>query len=254
MDDQQLLRYGRQILLPQVDVEGQQKLLEARVLIVGLGGLGSPAAMYLAAAGIGHLILNDFDRVDLSNLQRQVIHGTEDIGRPKTLSAADALRRLNPEVRVEGIDHGLEGPELEQEVARSDVVLDCSDNFATRFAINKACVGSATPLVSGAVIRFEGQISVFTPGLDDSPCYRCLYPDEGELADSCARNGVIAPLPGIIGSMQALETIKLIAGIGETLRGRLLLFDAMTLEWRTMKLRRNPKCPICAREQLTTSA
>ena len=250
MDDQQLLRYGRQILLPQIDVEGQQELLDARVLIIGLGGLGSPAAMYLAAAGIGHLTLSDFDRVDLSNLQRQIVHGSEDIGRPKTVSAADTLHRLNPDVRIECIEDRLENLRLERAVAQCDVVLDCSDNFATRFAINKACVASSTPLVSGAVIRFEGQISVFTPGQDDSPCYRCLYPDEGELADSCARNGVIAPLPGIIGSMQALEAIKLIAGIGETLRGRLVLFDALTLEWRTMKLRRNPKCPTCAREEM----
>lgn len=248
MDDQQLLRYGRQILLPQVDIEGQQALLDATVLIVGLGGLGSPAAMYLAAAGIGRMLLNDFDAVDLSNLQRQIIHRTQDIGRPKAASAADALRQLNPEVCLQPIARRLEGDELLEAVNTSDVVLDCSDNFGTRFAVNKACVETSTPLVSGAVIRFEGQISVFTPGQEDSPCYRCLYADEGELADSCVRNGVIAPLPGILGSLQALEAIKLLLGAGEPLTGRLLLLDALTMTWRTMKLRRNPDCPICGRE------
>ncbi len=245
MDDEQLLRYGRQILLPQVDIEGQQKLLDARAFVIGLGGLGSPAAMYLAAAGVGQLAISDFDTVDLSNLQRQIIHGTPDLGRPKAESAADALRRLNPDIRVEALGQRLEEAELREQVAASDVVLDCSDNFATRFAVNAACVKTGTPLVSGAVIRFEGQIAVFTPGRDDSPCYRCLYAEEGELGDTCVRNGVIAPLPGIIGSMQALEAIKLLLGLGKTLRGRLLLLDALSLEWREMKLRRSPGCPTC---------
>ena len=250
MDDPQLLRYSRQIMLPQVDIEGQQKLLEAQVLIIGLGGLGSPAAMYLAAAGIGHLVLSDFDTVDLSNLQRQIIHDSQSIGLSKARSAKSTLRRLNPEIRITAIENRLEGLELEQAIASADVVVDCSDNFATRFAINAVCVKTSTPLVSGAVIRFEGQIAVFTPGKNDSPCYNCLYADQGELADSCVRNGVIAPLPGIIGSMQALETIKLILNIGETLRGKLMLLDALSMEWRSMKLRRNPQCPTCGQSMI----
>jgi len=246
MDDKQLLRYSRQIMLPQVDVEGQQKLLNARVLIIGLGGLGSPAAMYLAAAGVGRLALNDFDTVDLTNLQRQIVHGTSSLGMGKGESAQKTLLRMNPEVHVDVIGHTLQGEDLELEIAASDVVLDCSDNFTTRFAVNAACVKTGIPLVSGAVIRFEGQIAVFTPGFGGSPCYNCLYPDHGELEESCARNGVIAPLPGIIGSMQALEAIKLILGIGQSLRGRLLLLDALSMEWNRMILKKNPACPTCA--------
>jgi len=245
VEDLQLLRYSRQIMLPQVDVEGQQKLLNARVLIIGLGGLGSPAAMYLAAAGVGCLALNDFDAVDLTNLQRQIAHDTESLGISKVESAKHTLLRLNPEIHIDTINRALEGEDLELEIAASDVVLDCTDNFATRFAVNRACVATHTPLVSGAVIRFEGQISVFTPGFDDSPCYNCLYPDQGGLEESCVRNGVIAPLPGIIGAMQALEAVKLIAGIGQSLRGRLLLLDALSMEWNRMNLRKNPQCPTC---------
>ncbi|MFZ4701022.1 MAG: HesA/MoeB/ThiF family protein [Candidatus Methylumidiphilus sp.] len=245
MQDNQLLRYSRQIMLPQVDIEGQQKLLNARILIIGLGGLGSPAAMYLAAAGIGRLVLNDFDTVDLSNLQRQIAHDSDNLGLSKVESAKHTLLRMNPEIQIELIGHQLEREGLEKQIDRSDVVLDCTDNFATRFAVNRACVRTRTPLVSGAVIRFEGQITVFTPGYDDSPCYNCLYPDQGELEETCVRNGVIAPLPGIIGSMQALEAIKLIIGIGQTLRGRLLLLDALSMEWNRMKLMKNPQCPTC---------
>ncbi len=245
MQDNQLLRYSRQIMLPQVDIEGQQKLLDSRVLIIGLGGLGSPAAMYLAAAGIGQLVLNDFDAVDLSNLQRQIAHDTENLGINKVESAKHTLLRMNPEIQIDTLAHKLEGEELELEIEASDVVLDCTDNFATRFAVNRACVKTKTPLVSGAVIRFEGQITVFTPGYDDSPCYNCLYPEQGELEETCVRNGVIAPLPGIIGSMQALEAIKVIIGIGRTLRGHMLLLDALTMEWNRMNLRRNPLCPTC---------
>lgn len=247
MKDNQLLRYSRQIMLPQIDIEGQEKLLNASALIIGLGGLGSPAAMYLAAAGVGRLVLNDFDAVDLSNLQRQIAHDTDNLGISKVESARRTLLRMNPDIQVEVIGHTLEGGELEEAVAASGVVLDCTDNFATRFAINRACVRTRTPLVSGAAIRFEGQISVFTPGQGDSPCYNCLYPEQGELEESCARNGVIAPLPGIIGSMQALEAIKLVAGVGQTLRGRLLLLDALTMEWHRMNLRKNPACPTCGR-------
>ena len=245
MEDAQLLRYGRQILLPQVDIEGQERLLSSKVLIVGLGGLGSPAAMYLAVAGVGQLVLNDHDRVDLSNLQRQVIHGTENLGEPKTASARKALARLNPETRVVTLDRRLASEELGEAVAGVDLVLDCSDNFATRFAINAACVKAGKPLVSGAVIRFEGQLTVFTPGRGDSPCYNCLYPDRGELAESCARTGVIAPLPGIIGSLQAMEAVKLLVGVGDSLCGRLLLFDALTMEWHRMTFSKNPNCPTC---------
>lgn len=245
MKDDQLLRYSRQIMLPQIDIEGQQKLLDSRVLIVGLGGLGSPAAMYLAAAGVGCLALNDFDQVDLTNLQRQIVHGTDNLGMSKVESAKQTLLRLNPEVCIDTINHTLESGDLELETAASDVVLDCTDNFATRFAINRACVLTRTPLVSGAAIRFEGQVSVFTPGFGDSPCYNCLYPDQGGLEESCVRNGVAAPLPGIIGAMQAMEALKLIAGTGQSLRGRLLLLDALSMEWNRMNLKKNPHCPTC---------
>lgn len=245
MEDAQLLRYSRQIMLPQVDMEGQQKLLDSRVLVIGLGGLGSPAAMYLAAAGVGCLVLNDFDRVDLTNLQRQIVHDTDNLGLSKVDSAKQSLLRLNPDIRIETLDRQLETDELLAQISLADVVLDCTDNFATRFAVNRACVSSKTPLVSGAVIRFEGQIAVFTPGVADSPCYHCLYPEQGELEESCVRNGVIAPLPGIIGAMQALEAIKLVAAIGEPLRGRLLLLDALSMEWQRMVLRKNPSCPCC---------
>ena len=245
MEDHQLLRYSRQILLPQMDLQGQEKLLESRALIVGLGGLGSPAAMYLAAAGIGELVLNDFDTVDLSNLQRQIAHGTDNLGEAKTFSAAKRLRSLNPEVRIATLETPLEGRALEQAVAGVDVVLDCTDNFATRFALNAACVKAGKPLVSGAAIRFEGQLTVFAPDRPDSPCYNCLYPNRGELAESCARTGVMAPLPGIIGSMQAMEAIKLVAGVGQPLVGRLLLLDALSMEWRQLALRKNPRCPTC---------
>ncbi|WP_026608777.1 HesA/MoeB/ThiF family protein [Methylocaldum szegediense] len=245
MDDHQLLRYSRQILLPQFDVEGQEKLLNSRALIIGLGGLGSPAAMYLAAAGVGNLVLNDYDVVDLSNLQRQIAHSTENVGEAKTASARKTLERLNPDVRVTEITDRLDGSQLEEAVAQADVVLDCSDNFVTRFAVNTACVKNRTPLISGAVIRFEGQLAVFTPGIENSPCYNCLYANHGELAESCAQSGILAPLPGIIGSLQALEAIKVLTGVGETLRGRLLLFDALRMEWHQMILKRNPKCPTC---------
>lgn len=250
MDDAELLRYSRQILLPQVGIEGQQKLQSSRVLIVGLGGLGSPAAMYLAAAGVGHLVLADYDRVDLTNLQRQIVHRSADIGRPKVESARDTLLALNPLVQVSTLAERLEGEVLAREVTAADVVLDASDNFATRYAVNAACVHARTPLVSGAAIRLEGQVAVFRPGRDDSPCYRCLYPQEGgELEETCSQTGILAPLVGIIGSVQALEAIKLLLGIGETLCGRLLVLDAAALEWRTLRLRRDPHCPVCAPER-----
>lgn len=247
MNDNQLLRYSRQIMLPQIDIEGQQKLLAAKVLIIGAGGLGSPSAIYLAVAGVGAISIFDGDEVELSNLQRQIAHYTDDIGMDKVISTRQTLNRLNPDVKVRAVKQRLMGTALEQEVMAADVVLDCSDNFTTRFAINKACVSYRTPLVSGAAIRFEGQVSVFTPGVNDSPCYNCLYAFGGEEPLNCTSNGVIAPITGIVGSIQALETMKLIMSIGETLNGRLLILDGLTMEWNVMRLRKNPNCPTCGR-------
>jgi adenylyltransferase/sulfurtransferase len=246
MDDHALLRYSRQILLPQIGIEGQQKLLTSRVLVIGLGGLGSPVAMYLAAGGVGHLTLVDHDRVELTNLQRQIVHTTESLGVPKVESARRMLAALNPEVRVEIIDHKPDDAELLQAVRNADVVVDGSDNFPTRFAVNRACVTAKKPLVSGAVVRFEGQVGVFRPELADSPCYACLYRDTGATdGDLCSQFGVLAPVAGIVGTVQATETLKVLLGIGETLTGRLLLVDALTMEWRTIKLRKDPACPVC---------
>ncbi|WP_331346166.1 molybdopterin-synthase adenylyltransferase MoeB [Cellvibrio sp. UBA7661] len=248
MNDEQLLRYSRQIMLPDVDIDGQEKLLAARVLIIGLGGLGSPVSMYLAAAGVGHLVLADFDSVDLTNLQRQIAHTGARIGMNKSASAAQALRELNPEVRIECIEQVLDADNLAGQVKRADVVVDCTDNFATRFAINAACVAAGVPLVSGAAIRLEGQVAVFDPRQQNSPCYRCLYEDDTDDL-TCAANGVLAPLVGVIGSMQALETIKLICGFGTSLAGRLLLLDARHSQWREMKLPKDPECPVCSQRK-----
>lgn len=246
MDDEQLLRYSRQIMLPEVDIEGQDKLLAARVLVIGLGGLGSPVALYLAAAGVGQLVLSDFDCVDLSNLQRQIAHRHVDIGRPKVESARDQILALNPDIGVTALNQRLEGDALLEQVGLADVVVDCSDNFASRFAINSACVQQRTPLVSGAAIRLEGQVSVFDSRDPSSPCYRCLFPDGGDdVALTCASSGVIAPLVGMIGTTQALETLKLLTGFGTSLVGRLLLLDARHLEWRSLNLGRDPDCPEC---------
>lgn len=244
MNDEQLLRYSRQIMLPDVDIDGQEKLLAARVLIIGLGGLGSPVAMYLAAAGVGHLVLADFDAVDLTNLQRQIAHTTARIGVNKAVSAAHNLRELNPEVTIDCIEKILDADNLAAQVKRADVVVDCTDNFATRFAINAACVTEKVPLVSGAAIRLEGQVAVFDARDESGPCYRCLYEEDSDDA-TCAANGVLAPLVGIIGSMQALETIKLICGFGTGLTGRLLLLDARHMQWREMKLPKDHQCPVC---------
>ncbi|MDY6981250.1 MAG: molybdopterin-synthase adenylyltransferase MoeB [Pseudomonadota bacterium] len=244
MDDELLLRYSRQIMLPQVDVAGQEKLLASRVLIIGMGGLGSPVAMYLAAAGVGQLVLVDHDRVDLSNLQRQILHRHEDIGRPKIASAAETLMQLNPQLQITTLDHKLSDEELRETARNVDVVVDATDNFEIRFALNRVCVETGTPLVSGAAIRMEGQVSVFMnkPG---SPCYRCLYREEGELDVSCSENGVLAPVVGIIGSVQALEVIKILLNIGSTLDGKLLLLDALHMEWRTLTLKQDSECPVC---------
>jgi adenylyltransferase/sulfurtransferase len=244
MNDEQLLRYSRQIMLPSMGVEGQERLANARVLVVGLGGLGAPVAMYLAAAGVGRLVLVDFDRVDLSNLQRQIIHTTERIGELKVESARQTLLALNPEVQVETLPWTLDPPQLLEVVGQSDLVIDASDNFATRFAINAACFTAHTPLVSGAAIRLEGQVSVFL-GRPGGPCYQCLYPAQGTEDQTCTANGVLAPLVGIIGSIQATEAVKLLAGIGTSLHGRLLLLDALHMEWRSLRLRADPNCPVC---------
>jgi adenylyltransferase/sulfurtransferase len=241
MQDEELLRYSRQILLPELGIEGQQQLLDSRVLIIGLGGLGSPAAMYLAAAGIGALHLVDDDVVDLSNLQRQIAHATASIGQSKALSAAATLTALNPAVSITTQVTRLVGAALDDAVAQSSVVLDCSDNFATRFAVNASCQRQQRPLVSGAAIRWEGQVSVF----DGRPCYRCLYDEHGNDDQRCSNNGVISPLVGIIGSIQALEAIKLLSGCGEILGGRLLLLDGLRMQWRELRLRPDPNCPVC---------
>lgn len=246
MNDQQLLRYSRHILLPQIDVDGQGRLLAARALVIGAGGLGSPAAMYLASAGIGTLVLADGDTVDLTNLQRQILHRNAAVGRPKAESGRDTLADLNPECKVVPLVERLAGARLEAEIAAADVVLDCSDNFATRHAVNRACVNLRKPLVSGAAIRFDGQVSVFDTRQDSSPCYNCLFPEgQGVEEMRCAVMGVFAPLTGIIGSVQAAEALKLLIGCGESLTGRLLLLDGLAMEWRSINVPRDPGCAVC---------
>lgn len=244
MDDKQLLRYSRQIMLPQIDLDGQEKLLTARVLIIGMGGLGSPVAMYLATAGIGHLVLVDDDEVELSNLQRQIAHGTADIGSTKVESAKQTLLNLNPDIQITTYAERLNDEKLSSEIELADVVIDGTDNFTTRFSINKKCVENNTTLVSGAAIRMEGQVSVFNKTAD-SPCYNCLYKDEGELDTSCSTNGVLSPVVGIIGSIQATEAIKILLDIGDTLDGKLLMLDALHMEFRTLKLKKDLQCPTC---------
>lgn len=246
MSDTQLLRYSRQILLPEIDVAGQQRLLASSVAVFGVGGLGSPLALYLAAAGVGRLVLVDFDRVELSNLQRQIAHYTRDLGRPKVESAREKILALNPETRVEIETRKLEGAALEALVADVDLVADGTDNFPTRFALNLACLRQRKPLVSGAAIRFDGQVAVYRPGQGASPCYRCLYDDGTGVDETCAQTGVVAPLLGIVGSVQALEAIKVLIGVGTPLIGRLLILDGLAMEWRTLRVRRDPRCPVCS--------
>ena len=245
MNDNQLLRYSRQIMLPQVDIAGQEKLLGSRILIVGAGGLGSPAAMYLAAAGVGQLVIADHDQVELSNLQRQLLHHDADIGRNKVGSARDTLTLINPNIEIIPLAQKLADEQLDSETRQADVVLDCSDNFTTRFAVNQACVHHRTPLVSGAAVRFEGQLAVFDMQGGNSPCYSCLYKQGEDEDQTCAENGVLSPVVGIIGAMQALEALKLVLAIGDNLSGRLVLFDGLIHEWRTLKLSRDPQCPVC---------
>ncbi|MDD2816208.1 MAG: molybdopterin-synthase adenylyltransferase MoeB [Thiotrichaceae bacterium] len=246
MDDSQLLRYSRQILLPQIGIEGQERLRAARVLMMGLGGLGSPAALYLAAAGVGHLVLCDIDTVELSNLQRQIIHSTATIGHSKVESARERLHALNPLIKISQLPSPWSLESLRQSLASIDVVLDCTDNLHTRLIINQACLNAKVPLISGAAIRFEGQISVFRNDLAHSPCYCCLYPQTESTVETCSQNGVLAPIVGIIGSLQAVEALKLIMQIGENLVGRLLLLDTFTMESQIMTFPKNPHCPVCA--------
>lgn len=246
MRDEELLRYSRQIMLPEMDVAGQQKLVDATVLVVGMGGLGCPAAMYLAAAGVGHLIIADDDTVELTNLQRQIAHSQNNLGDSKVNSVSETLRGLNPEVKITALNQRLIGQELNDAVTQADVVVDACDNFTTRFAINRCCISNRKPLVSGAAIRMEGQVAVFDSNDADSPCYQCLYTEGDDEDASCSTNGVMAPLVGIIGSVQAMETIKVITGIGNTLAGRLLLLDAASMEWREMKLPRDKNCAACS--------
>jgi molybdopterin/thiamine biosynthesis adenylyltransferase len=246
MNDEQLLRYSRHILLDPIGIEGQERLLAGHALVIGAGGLGSPAAFYLASAGVGRITLVDNDTVDLTNLQRQILHTTERVGQPKAESGRRTLAGINPEVRVAALTERLEGERLRELVAGADVVLDCSDNFATRHAVNAACVAAGVPLVSGAAIRFDGQISVFDSSRPDAPCYACLFPPDQEFEEvQCATMGVFAPLVGIIGTMQAAEALKLLCRLGEPLAGRLLLLDAMSMEWTSIRLQRNPDCRVC---------
>lgn len=244
LTDPQLLRYSRHLLLPQVDIEGQQKLLAASVLIVGAGGLGGPVAMYLAAAGVGRLYLADADQVDLGNLQRQIQFGQADIGRYKVNATQDTVNGINAEVQLIPVIRRLDGDELDDRVQAVDLVIDCTDNFDSRFAINAACVKAGKPLISGAAIGFEGQVVVLakTP---ESACYRCLYPQEGSQGTSCSESGIIAPLVGLIGSLQALEALKLLTGAGQCLDNRLFVIDGLNLQTRTLRLRKDPACPCC---------
>lgn len=247
MDDAQLLRYSRHILLDELGVEGQQRLLDSHALILGAGGLGSPVAMYLAASGVGRITLIDDDEVDLTNLQRQIAHTTARVGQPKVSSAREALLALNPLVRVDTLQARADEANLMPLVADADVVVDCCDNFATRHAVNRACVQQAVPLVSGAVIRLDGQLTTYDTRDAASPCYACLFPpDQAPEEVRCATLGVLAPLVGVIGTLQAAEAVKLLTGVGRSLAGRLQLLDGRSLEWTEMRLRRQPDCPVCA--------
>ncbi|WP_422490782.1 HesA/MoeB/ThiF family protein [Endozoicomonas sp. ALE010] len=247
MNDEQLLRYSRQIMLPQVDIEGQERLLSSSVLILGLGGLGCPAAQYLAAAGVGHMVLVDPDTVDTSNLQRQSLYCADDLGAAKVSAAQARLSAVNDSIQIETIHGCLAGEGLSEQVRKATVVLDCTDNFTSRFAINAACVRSSVPLVSGAAIRLNGQLTVYDRRQPGAPCYRCLYDEQSNENLSCSESGILGPVVGMIGTMQALEAIKLIAGFGKTLNGRLMIFDAMTMDWQTMGLQADPECPVCSR-------
>ena len=249
MEDQELLRYSKQIMLPQVDVQGQQKIMDSTVLIIGMGGLGSPTELYLAAAGVGHIIIADFDQVELSNLQRQIIHQTKDIGDDKVNSAKNKLTELNPNIKVTIANEIIHTDNLPELIKGVDIVLDGTDNFDSRFEINQICVQHKKPLVSAAVVRFEGQVSVFKGYKQDQPCYQCLYSVDGEENESCIENGVLAPVAGLIGTIQALQAIKVILKLGDQLSGSLLLVDALDLSFRKVKISKDLKCPICNSSQ-----
>jgi|SRR5215469_2319000 len=240
------LRYSRHLALPDFGTAAQEKLAASAALLVGLGGLGSPAALYLAAAGVGTLLLNDFDKVDASNLQRQILYGEADVGAVKTAAAAAAVRALNPACRVETLEGRLDAKALAETLRRCHLVLDGSDNFGTRYAVNQACVAAKMPLVSGAALRYEGQLAVFDLRDAASPCYACLYEEGGEELENCQQNGVLAPLTGVMGSLMAVEAVKLLTGVGQPLTGRLLRFDALTGETRVTTVNRDPACPVCS--------
>jgi len=247
MDDQQLLRYSRHILLEEIGIEGQQRLLGSHVLIIGVGGLGSPAALYLAASGVGRLTLCDHDTVDFSNLQRQVIHRTAMVGQPKVVSAQTTLHEMNPEVECVALPIRADEVRLDELVAQADLVLDCSDNFATRYAVNRACLAQHKPLVSGAAIQFHGQVAVFDYRRDDTPCYNCLFPEDSDAEElRCATTGVFAPLVGIIGTLQAAESLKLLIGIDRGLSGKLLSVNALDMNILRSSLSKDPACSVCS--------
>ena len=246
LSDDELLRYSRQILMPRFDIAGQERLKSARVLVVGAGGLGCPVGLYLGAAGVGQLSLVDDDNIELANLQRQIGFEQNQLGESKAESLAGRIRRINPLVSVTALNQRLEGEELARQVEETSLVVDCSDNFSTRFALNRACVAAKVPLVSGAAIRGEGQLSVYDSRQQSSPCYHCLYPEQGNADLTCSQAGVIAPLVGMIGSAQAMEAIKVISGVGTPLVGRLLILDAWEMQWREMKLVRDSSCPVCS--------
>jgi molybdopterin/thiamine biosynthesis adenylyltransferase len=246
MTDDQLLRYSRHILLDEIGVEGQERLLRSHALVIGAGGLGSPVALYLGTAGVGHITISDHDHVDLTNLQRQIAHNLSRLGQAKAESAAQSIHAINPEPRVDAKVQRAGPAELDEWVASADVVLDCSDNFETRQRVNAACVKHRKPLVSGAAIGFDGQISVYDTRQANAPCYACLFPPGSTFEETlCATMGVFAPLVGIIGTMQAAEALKLLAGVGQSLAGRLLMLDARSMEWNDVRLQRQPGCPVC---------
>ena len=254
MTDDQLLRYSRHILLDEVGIDGQERLLAANALVIGAGGLGSPVALYLGTAGVGRITLVDHDTVDLTNLQRQIAHNMARVGLPKAQSAREAIAAINPEVEVTAVNALADAALLDTLVADAHVVLDCCDNFATRHAINAACVKHGKPLVSGAAIRFDGQVAVFEPGDADSPCYACVFPPDLEFQETrCAVMGVFAPMVGIIGAMQAAEALKLLSGAGPSLAGRMLMLDGRAMEWNAMKVPRNPQCPVCSGRTMPAS-
>jgi len=246
MTPEQRDRYSRHITLPAIGEAGQQRLLDSHVLVVGLGGLGSPVAMYLAGAGVGKLTFADFDTVEASNLQRQIAHTTDRVGELKTHSARTACHAINPDVAIDVVDYALEATsELDELVPSCTAVVECSDNFPTRFAVNEACVRHRVPLITGAAIRFDGQVTVVRSDLAESPCYRCLYTEGAETAETCEQTGILGPVVGMIGCVQAIETLKVLCGAGDDLHGRLVLFDGLGMEWHEIQLRQNPDCPVC---------